>query len=57
MQADLSECCTIEAIFRTGRGGTLLKAQSDGEVKLSVDFTGSDPNNQASGIQLLVENV
>lgn len=57
MQADLSECYTIEAIFRTGRGGTLLKAESDGEVKLSVDFTGSDPNNQASGIQLLVENV
>ena len=55
-QADRSEPCTIQAVVRTGRntrggkGGSLLKAESDGEVNFSVDFTGTDPDDHASGI-------
>ena len=54
-----SERCSVQAIIRTdriirgGSDGNLLKAQSDGEVKLSVDFTGTDQDNQPSGIQVI----
>ena len=64
IQADFSERCTIQAIIRTGpiispggSDGNLLKAQSDEEIKLSVDFTGTDTtDSQQSGIQVLMEN-
>jgi len=57
-EADHTECCTIQSLVRTGRNtrggkdGNLLKAESDGEEKISVEFTGTDPKNDASVFHL-----